>query len=75
MQWGTFMGHCSLSEFDTACNSSNDFLVQEGYMRRRQLWRCALRCLQYNCWALNYIMKVSGKRRHSFVDFDIVLLQ
>jgi len=48
MQWGMFMGHCSLSEFDSAFTSSSDVLVQEGLMRRRQLWRCALLCQQYN---------------------------
>jgi hypothetical protein len=52
-----------------------DVLVQEGYIRRRQVWRCELRCFQYDCWALNYIRKVYGKRRHSSVDFSIVLLQ
>jgi hypothetical protein len=70
MQLGTFMGHCSLSEFDIACNSSSDVLVQEGFMRRRSLWRCALRCLQYNCWDLNHIMKIPGKWRHSSVVFN-----
>jgi len=72
MQWGTFMGHCSLGEFDIACNSSSDVLVQEGFMRRSQLWRFALCCLQYNCWDLNHIVKISGKWRESSVDFNIV---
>jgi len=36
MHWGTFMGHCSLSEFDIASNSSSYVLMQEGFMRRRQ---------------------------------------